>query len=212
MPLFGEDPAPVAVEAAAPAPVALPADGPVPPHDRLNELLMQLIDEVPVPAVAGPTPLAPADPPVNGPVAPQDQCQGQPEYMCRKRGCHRPRMYQTSRSRFCREHLLNSMPQFRATDLQNGATAEDDGCSGYNSLLPRRAPGKYAGIAFVRAAGRKITAFVPDVRVRAVRTWCRLRICRREFRVRFELDQLGGSFCGGYVHKALDPNRTPGKT
>lgn len=68
--------------------------------------------------------------------------QNQPIKMCKEPGCNRPRLFQTSRVRKCREHLENPLPESREHTLNQGATAGQDMCSGCNGLRPHRAPGK----------------------------------------------------------------------
>ncbi|KAK3399390.1 hypothetical protein B0T20DRAFT_478750 [Sordaria brevicollis] len=107
-----------------------------------------------VPAAPAP-PAAPAgvpDAPAVIPAAAQGQAQA--GYICRKRGCDLPRMYQTPRARFCRTHLSNTMPLTRVPQLNNEATAAADQCSGCNSLRPRRAPGKTCWDCYCKAQRR----------------------------------------------------------
>ncbi|EAA30090.2 hypothetical protein GE21DRAFT_5018 [Neurospora crassa] len=78
--------------------------------------------------------------------------QGPQVKLCKEPGCNRPRLFQTSRARKCREHLENSLPESR---LDQGATAGQNMCSGCNGLRPRRAPGKTCWECFCKGTRQR---------------------------------------------------------
>ncbi|KAK1773959.1 hypothetical protein QBC45DRAFT_426289 [Copromyces sp. CBS 386.78] len=97
---------------------------------------------------------APADedpPAAEHPIGPQ----GQGLKICRKEGCNRPRLYQTNRSRFCQEHMDNSMPGSRTHLLDQDTMANDDMCSGCHGLRPRRAPGELCWDCFCKGRRKR---------------------------------------------------------
>ncbi|KAK3946602.1 hypothetical protein QBC32DRAFT_366305 [Pseudoneurospora amorphoporcata] len=81
--------------------------------------------------------------------------QGQGMKICRKEGCDRPRLYQTNRSRFCQQHMDNSMPRSQQGELDQDATAREDMCSGCHGLRPRRAPGEQCWECFCKGRRRR---------------------------------------------------------